>query len=207
MLLSTANVAGSGLITGTLVYFMQTGWKTPIYFDVADYGWTWTIVGTLVLFVLSDAAAYYAHRFFHVRFMYKHFHKVHHRYPSPSPWVVTAVHPVEMLILQAATFLPLFVIPFHFVSAIVVFVYFLIFNIVDHSGVDLESRLPWQGPSRYHDDHHVYFHVNFGQHLMIWDRLHGTLRRTKRKYGVEVFGGKGAPASNSDTDGGDFVRY
>jgi hypothetical protein len=75
----------------------------------------------------------------------------------------------------------------------VIFVCILVFNIIDHSGVRLYSRWPWQGPTMFHDDHHVHFHVNFGQHLAFWDRFHGTLRRTGRRYGVDVFGGKGEP--------------
>ena len=96
---------------------------------------------------------------------------------------------------------------FSTVFLIVVLVYVLTFNVIDHSGVDLRSRLPWQGPSRFHDDHHLYFHVNFGQHLMIWDRLHGTLRRQKRSYGREVFGGKGVPISDEGKELPPFVEY
>ena len=67
-------------------------------------------------------------------------------------------------------------------------------GMLDHSGVDLHSWVPWQPPTRFHDDHHVYFHVNYGQNLSAWDRLFGTYRREGRVYGVEVFGGRGAPA-------------
>ncbi len=45
-----------------------------------------------------------------------------------------------------------------------------------------------------HDDHHAHFHVNFSQHLMLWDRLHGTLRRPDRSDGAAVLGGQGQPA-------------
>ena len=113
---------------------------------------------------------------------------------------------MELLGLQAATFLPLFFIPFHAVSIGAVLIYILVFNIIDHSGVRLVSMWPWQGPSRYHDDHHVYFHVNFGQHLMMFDRMHGTLRREGRKYGKEVFGGKGA-SGEADAPLEPFVQY
>ncbi len=203
---SSLNLALGGCVSGTLVFFWRRGWETPIYFQVADYGWGWTVGGTAVLFVLVDGMAYYAHRAFHFRPFYRRYHRYHHKFTAPSPWVVVAVHPLELLVLQAATFAPLFIIPFHYVSVIVVFVYILVFNIVDHSGVQLESRLPWQGPSRYHDDHHVYFHVNFGQHLTFWDRIHGTLRRTDRAYGVKAFGGKGTPSGQRASDG-DFVDY
>ena len=57
--------------------------------------------------------------------------------------------------------------------------------------------LPWMPSTFYHDDHHRYFHVNYGQHLTLWDRLYGTLRRHDRQYGIEVFGGEGAPLADS----------
>ena len=70
-------------------------------------------------------------------------------------------------------------------------------------GVKLRSIWPWQASTSYHDDHHAHFHVNFGQHLMLWDRLHGTLRRADRRYGEDVFGGEGEGGSGN----GGFLRY
>ena len=29
---------------------------------------------------------------------------------------------------------------------------------------------------RYHDEHHVAFNYNFGQYIMLWDRVFGTFR-------------------------------
>jgi len=204
MRLSTMNLAIGGLLSGTLIDAIQRGLQTPIYFDVDERGWPYALASTALLLVLVDGLAYYSHRLLHHKALFRYIHRWHHRYVATTPFVVTAMHPVEFLVFQAATFLPLFVIPFHYASVIAVFVYILVFNIVDHSGVKLHSRLPWQGPSTFHDDHHVHFHCNFGQVLMLWDRLHGTLRRRNRRYGVDVFGGKGVPVG----DGADeFVKY
>ena len=192
-LLSTMNLTIGGVLSGTLIYALSKGARIPLYFEIARYGWTYTLASSVLLFVLVDGLAYYAHRALHVRALFRYVHRWHHRYVATSPFVVTAMHPAEFLTFQAVTFAPLFVIPFHYVSAIVVFVYILVFNIIDHSGVRLESKLPWQGPSVFHDDHHAHFHCNFGQCFQIWDRLHGTLRRSDRRYGADVFGGKGAP--------------
>jgi lathosterol oxidase len=148
--------------------------------------------------------AYYFHRFLHVKPLFRHIHRYHHRYVATGPFVVTAMHPAEFLILQLSAFIPLFILPFHVVSVAAVLIYALVFNIIDHSGVRLTSRIPWQGPTMYHDDHHAYFHCNFGQHLQIWDRLHGTLRRHGRRYGEDIYGGRGVPTAEGD---GEFVRY
>jgi lathosterol oxidase len=205
ILSSLGNLVIAGLITGTLIHSMTKGFEPPIYFGVAKHGWLYALLSTALLFVLTDGLAYYVHRAFHQRTMFRLFHRFHHRYVATSPFVVLAIHPVEFISLQAATFIPLFVIPFHYVSIIVVFVYHFVFNIVDHSGVRLESRIPWQGPSTFHDDHHAHFHCNFGQHLTLFDRLHGTLRRAGRRYGQDVFGGKGEPDDGALD--GDFVGY
>lgn len=207
----TANLTLGGVVTGILLYGMIKGWvKTAIYTDVSEYGWAYTLGMTVVLFVVMDCFAYWVHRALHIQFLFKHVHRFHHRFVATSPYVATALHPVELLTLQATSFLPLFFIPFHAVSAGAVLFYILIFNIIDHSGVKLVSALPWQGPSTYHDDHHAHFHVNFGQHLMIWDRVHGTLRRQNRRYGKDVFGGRGkrdAEARHTPTELEPFVNY
>jgi lathosterol oxidase len=205
-MLSVMNLTVGGVLSGTFIHALMKGAPIPIYFDVARYGWAYTLGSTVGLFVLVDALAYYAHRVLHARALFRHVHHWHHRYVATSPWVVTAMHPVEFLTFQAVTFIPLFVIPFHYLSAIAVFVYILIFNIIDHSGVRLQSSLPWQGPSTFHDDHHAHFHCNFGQCFSLWDRLHGTLRRAGRRYGADVYGGKGVPADGASAEG-DFIRY
>ena len=208
-MLSTFNLALGGFVSGNMVYAFLNGWDSgwvapKLYMEVADHGWVYTLLSTVLLFVMMDALAYYTHRAFHLKPLFKRFHRHHHRYIATSPFVVVAMHPVELLSLQLATFLPLFVLPFHVVSVIFVLGYVLVFNIIDHSGVRLVSHFPWQGPSMYHDDHHVHFHVNFGQHLMLWDRMHGTLRRKNRRYGIDTFGGKGTPAGEGANE---FVDY
>ena len=212
VLAGTGNLVLSGAITGVLVYGIVTGaLETPLYTDVAEYGWPYTIAMTGVLFIMVDFMNYWTHRLFHVKSLYRRFHRFHHRFVATSPYVTTAMHPVEFLTQQAASFVPLLLIPFHAASAAAVLFYILIFNVIDHSGVRLTSVLPWQPPSRYHDDHHALFHVNFGQHLVIWDRMFGTLRRQNRRYGRDVFGGRGAPGDRGDNDGRGaleaYVRY
>jgi len=199
--LSCMNLTFGGVLSGTFIYALTHGLKTPIYFEVDAYGWAYTLFSTAALFVLVDLVAYYAHRLLHVRPLFRHIHHWHHRYVATTPWVVTAMHPAEFLFFQATAFIPLLLLPTYYLAAIAVFVYTLAFNIIDHSGVKLSSRWPWQGPTTFHDDHHLCFHVNFGQHLSLWDRLHGTLRRRGRRYGADVFGGRG------EGEGGEFIDY
>ena len=44
------------------------------------------------------------------------------------------------------------------------------------------------------DDHHQFFHCNFGQSTSLFDRLHGTMARVEGEYGEHRFmdgGGEG----------------
>lgn len=207
VLLSTFNLSLGGLLSGLIVYSIAQGWQTPVYMDVAEHGWTYTLLSAVGMFIVNDAGAYYVHRALHTPWLYRHVHRHHHRFVATTPYVTVAVHPFELLALQTAALLPIFFVPLHPAVIGGVLIYVLIFNVIDHSGVRLTSSLPWQGPSMYHDDHHTQFHCNFGQHLTVWDRLHGTLRRKKRKYGVKVFGGGGERVADGGVEQDEFVAY
>ncbi len=208
ILIGSANLTLGGLVTGSLAFGIASGQlRTPVYVDVADYGWAYTLGTTAALFVMVDYLNYWVHRLIHTRALYRCIHRFHHRYVATTPYAATAMHPIELLAQQAASFLPVLFIPFHAASVAVVLLYILVYNVIDHSGVRLVSILPWQPRSAYHDDHHAHFHVNYGQHLMIWDRLHGTLRRKGRRYGQSVFGGRGLPDRGVRGTRSEFVRY
>lgn len=66
-------------------------------------------------------------------------------------------------------------------------------GILNHSGVNIKSFWwqPWQPDTMFHDNHHQYFHVNFGFNIGLWDVIHGTYRRKDRVYSEEIFGGRG----------------
>ena len=191
--LASANMTIGGVITGIFVYAIQMGLPTRLYFDVGEMGWTYTILSAVGYFLIVDAGAYYVHRALHFKPLFKRIHRHHHRYVATTPFAAVAMHPVELMSLQAAAFAAIFVVPLHPAVIGVVMIYILIWNIVDHSGVKLDSIIAWQPPSAYHDDHHVHFHVHFGQPLMLWDRIHGTLRVAGRQYGKDIFGGRGVP--------------
>jgi lathosterol oxidase len=119
-----------------------------------------------------------------------------------------AMHPLELATYQSIMLLPLFVMPVYVGGLIFVLVYQNYVGLLDHSGIDFHSWFPWQPPTRFHDDHHVHFHVNYGQNMGVWDRLFGTYRRNDRVYGEDVFGGRGAPKSEGALEGPpDYVDY
>lgn len=183
------NAAVSGVAS---CYVANTGYHSKVYFDINDYGWIYFLLSTILLFLIQDAMSYYYHRMLHWPIFYKSFHKWHHRYHSPTAWSAVAMHPVESLVFEILLLIPMLIIPFHFVSVAVLFHYLFFYGLVDHSGIDMDSIWPWQPPVRFHDDHHKYFHVNFGFNTMMFDRFHDTLRKTSRQYGEDIFYGRGA---------------
>lgn len=59
------------------------------------------------------------------------------------------------------------------VSFYVISLYNYYHGIIDHSGVNFKSYWwqPWQPDAIFHDNHHQYFHVNFGFNMEVWDKV------------------------------------
>lgn len=134
------------------------------------------------------------HRMFHIPFLYKHFHKLHHTYKQPTAFSVTALHPVETVFMQLIMSLPIVLFPVHWsmeifrVSKITivlidvpkisvpfyaVLLYTYYHGIIDHSGIAFKAKWwqPWQPDAIFHDNHHQYTHVNFGFNMYFWDKV------------------------------------
>ncbi len=189
--LGLVNLTIGGALSGTIAWHIWRGGYTALYFDLGRHSIAYSLFATVLVFFATDAGAYYAHRLLHQRSLYLLIHRVHHRYGAPVPFTVTAMHPAEFLFYQIIFVAPVFLVPLPAVSYYGLLVYIFYFTTIDHSGIKHRSWLPWQPPTRFHDDHHKFFHCNFGQNLSLWDRLHDTLRRRGRRYGEQVYGGRG----------------
>ncbi|CAG0921884.1 unnamed protein product [Notodromas monacha] len=171
-------------------HVINGGWSM-IYYQLDEYGWTWFFLQWPVIFLLQDYAIYWNHRLFHVPFFYKNFHKLHHSYKVPTAYSVTAIHPVECVFFQTLYVLPVFTIPCHWAVYCTLLGYIYYHGILDHSGIRMKSMWPWQPETTFHDNHHQYFHVNFGFNFYLWDVIHGTMRRKDRVYREEIWSQKG----------------
>lgn len=207
--LGTANLVAGSLLSGLLAYHVATGGKSGIYLDLRRHGLVFTLAGTLLYFLLTDAGLYFAHRLLHRPALFRRIHRWHHRNTVPTAFTAHAMHPAEFFLYQAIMLLPALVFPIYYLGLIVLLLYQNCVALVDHSGIRFRSHLPWQPPPLFHDDHHRYFHVNYGQNLGLWDRLFGTQRRVGRRYGIDVFGGRGAPEDHDGPAGGPprYVEY
>ncbi|CAH2208054.1 jg6592, partial [Pararge aegeria aegeria] len=89
-------------------------------------------------------------------------------------------------------------------------------GIIDHSGINFKGQWwqPWQPDAQFHDEHHQFFHCNYGFNMSLWDKFHGTMRKINRVYTEETFHGE-APLIDSveakkiietDSDAKEFVE-
>ena len=193
-LLGSFNMVVGSVCGGTFAWHVTRGGWSSLYFDPLAYGIPWLFGSAIATYFLIDAGLYYSHRFLHREWMFKRIHRWHHRYTAPIVFTTTAVHPLEFLIFQAFVLLPALVVPVHWAVYVLVVGYTYLIGMIDHSGIDVRWPLPLHSGNRFHDDHHVYFHCNYGHHTQLFDRLHGTVRRHDRLYGPDVFGGRGRKA-------------
>ncbi|XP_026322079.1 methylsterol monooxygenase 2-2-like isoform X2 [Hyposmocoma kahamanoa] len=190
------------LITGScsalLACYIFNGNPSTVYFQFDEYGWLWFFLQFPVIFIYSDYTTYIMHRMYHTPWLYKNFHKLHHKYKQPTAFSVTAIHPVEITHIQLTMCLPLFTIPVHWLSFYSVALYIYYHGIIDHSGINFKAQWwqPWQPDADFHDKHHEFFHCNFGFNMVLWDKLHGTMRKQNRLYTEDTYHGE-APLLDS----------
>lgn len=144
-----------------------------IYYSPSEYGWWWFFLQVPCVFIYQDYITYVNHRVYHIPFLYKNFHKLHHKYKQPTAFSVTAIHPVEIVHMQLSLVLPIFVVPLHWVMFYAVGLYTYYHAILDHSGITFKAHWwqPWQPDAIFHDNHHQYTHVNFGFNIELWDHV------------------------------------
>jgi len=183
---------GSFLSSAMACWIMNGGW-TKMYFDHTEHGYLWLLIQTPLIFIWQDYITYWGHRMFHYPWLYKNFHKLHHSYKQPTAWSATAIHPVEFTFFQLVYMSPMFIFNVHYIPFVAILLYTYYHGIIDHSGITFKRQWwqPWQPDCIFHDNHHQYFHVNFGFNIELWDKVHGTYRQKDRIYNEETFFGQG----------------
>ncbi|KAL0833089.1 hypothetical protein ABMA28_001199 [Loxostege sticticalis] len=195
IMVGTCSLLLVGSFSAFLATYIYNGNPSTVYYQFDEYGWTWFFLQFPVIFIYSDYTTYVLHRLYHTPWLYKHFHKLHHKYKQPTAFSVTAIHPVEIMHVQLTSCLPLFLFPVHWFSFYLVALYTYYHGIIDHSGINFKAQWwqPWQPDADFHDKHHEFFHCNFGFNMFIWDKLHGTMRKANKVYTEDTYHGE-APA-------------
>lgn len=202
ILLGSFSLLLGSTISAVIACYVMNGGSTTIYYDVHEYGWLWYFLSWPVVFVWQDYLTYWHHRAYHMPFLYKHFHKLHHKYKQPTAFSVTAIHPIEFLHIQAVYVSPMVLFPVHWSVFVVILSYIYYHGIIDHSGINFKAHWwqPWQPDCIFHDNHHQYFHVNFGFNVELWDKIHGTYRQKNKVYREDIFYGKGKEMTDCTTE-------
>jgi len=200
--LGSFNMAIGATLGGIFAWHVLRGGYSSLYFDPLEHGLLWLVLSAIATFFLIDAGLYYSHRLLHQPRLFRHIHRWHHRYTAPVVFATTAVHPIEFLIFAFFVLLPALILPVHWAVYVAVVAYTYLIGMIDHSGIDVRWPLPLHSGNRFHDDHHVFFHCNYGHHTQLFDRLHDTVRHVGRRYGIDVFGDHGAPAIETNREQG-----
>jgi len=170
----------SSLFQCTFMYLWASG-KLPYYNDF----WSnpaWSIGHLLFVTYWREFHFYWCHRMIHPwlkksnpmacldvgRFLYTHFHSLHHKSYNPGPWSGLSMHPVEHFFYYSCTLLPLFfrAHPLHFLYAKF---HADIAPIAGHDGMAFSG-------GDFHWLHHAKYECNYGVPLIDFDRLFGTWR-------------------------------
>lgn len=148
--------------------------------DAKDYPGVPRVAAHLLVFMLvEDVMFYWGHRTLHHPALYKHVHKLHHRYYHSVSIAAEFAHPVEFVIVNVLPFAtgPL-LMGSHLVTQYVWVVWRIGETVFNHSGYDLPfspwELLPFQGTAAAHDAHHSANTGNFGSFFRFWDWACGT---------------------------------
>ncbi|KAJ7493670.1 C4-methyl sterol oxidase [Mycena latifolia] len=134
-----------------------------------------------MFFVFEDMFHYFAHQALHYGPLYKHIHKIYHKYSAPFGLAAEYAHPAEVAILGTGTIagplLYCFLTANLHVLTVYVWMALRLFQAIDaHSGY---GEFPvvivpfWSG-AEHHDFHHMAFTNNFSTSFRWWDRVFGT---------------------------------
>ena len=100
----------------------------------SDQSWIGFTADVLKAFLWIELWAYCAHRFLHLKCLYPHVHKWHHRYTAPTAFSAFAMHPAEFLFYQLGGVTCLCMFEMHFIAFLTVASYTAYHGQVDHSG-------------------------------------------------------------------------
>uniref|UniRef100_A0A7S3LK40 Fatty acid hydroxylase domain-containing protein n=1 Tax=Aplanochytrium stocchinoi TaxID=215587 RepID=A0A7S3LK40_9STRA len=122
-----------------------------VYYDVSTRGWLHFWFDFVLVYFWVDIWAYTAHRFLHMKWIYKYIHKWHHRYKSPTAFSAFAMNPIEFITFQTGGILCCCCFSIHIMAFFGVVVYIAYHGQVDHSGIDFEGEMPWTPSVAFHD--------------------------------------------------------
>eukprot|EP00111_Clytia_hemisphaerica_P015027 TCONS_00044236-protein len=148
-----------------------------------------TTKGMIMFFIVSvgvplyrETHFYFAHRFIHIKALYKYVHALHHRNTDIEPFAGLSMHPVEHLYYYSSIgpSLVLLASPFGFLWN---GIHLIISPAASHSGWEDHFQ-----SDQYHYLHHRFFECNYGTSNLPLDRMFGTFRDKLKESGTTYKG-------------------
>ncbi|CAF0969669.1 unnamed protein product [Adineta steineri] len=126
----------------------------------------------------TDMLIYFIHRGLHHRLVYKHLHKLHHRWIVPTPFASHAFYWLDGFLQSVPYHLYVFLFPLHKISYLLFFVFVNFWTVSIHDGNYSVPKIfqPFVNGAAHHNDHHQYYDCNYGQFFTFWDRLMNSFR-------------------------------
>jgi len=168
---------------GVLGTLMQTAWECMFlrlwatgridYIPDSEAFSSWpnalsVILGVIAVPAYRDFHFYFAHRFIHLRALYKYIHSLHHRNTAIEPFSGLCMHPIEHLYYVSCMGLHLFFFksPLHLMAN---GMHLTLSPAASHSGWEDN----WQS-DQFHYLHHAKFECNYGTTAVPYDKWFGT---------------------------------
>jgi Delta7-sterol 5-desaturase len=129
-----------------------------------------------------DAYFYWTHRAMHTKWLFKTFHRHHHRSVTPTPWTAYSFSIPEAITNALFMAVWLTLVPTPGIVGLAFLTFQIIRNVTAHAGLELHPRwwlstplTSWINTTTHHDLHHGgAFTYNYGTWFTFWDKMMGT---------------------------------
>lgn len=143
---------------------------SKLYWDTSDHSASYMYWQFPFFILFTDMLVYAIHRGLHHPAIYKHLHKLHHKWIVPTPFASHAFHPVDGYCQSLPYHIFPFLFPLHKGAYVALFFFVNVWSVMIHDGEYL-ARDPVINGSACHTIHHIYFNYNYGQYTTLWDRI------------------------------------
>lgn len=201
LLASARTVLVYATLATPALWLSRNGYTASLYEGEAS---GWVIAGFIVaLLIAHDTWFYWTHRAMHSRALFKHFHRLHHRSITPTPFTAYAFDWTEAAIQALFVLIWISFIPTPWVAVFSFLIIMILRNVWGHCGTELHppgfaDHWFWGNftTTTHHDLHHNgNFNHNCGLYFTWWDRLMGTEHPRYREIFREVTARRPAAAS------------
>jgi sterol desaturase/sphingolipid hydroxylase (fatty acid hydroxylase superfamily) len=159
------------------VFFMwaHANGLLPFYLDWRAHP-VWFVLMFVAIPFWASLHFYFVHRLLHWAPLYRIAHSVHHRNDNIGPWSGFSMHPIEHVIYLSSVLIHL-VLASHPLHILFHNQWNAIGAATTHTGFDsllFRGRPVLALGAFHHQLHHRYYHCNYGNEYMPWDRWFGT---------------------------------